>query len=148
MNPWIHVCAGVLTNRRGEVLICQRRPGGSFGSRWEFPGGKVEPSETPRSCLARELREELGIGCRVGRRLLAVEHRYGNGCRVRLVFFRVQRRGGRMRSLAFQQVRWVAKRALGSFDILEADAALVELLNRPGRGRRRPRNPRTAERRP
>ena len=128
----LRVCAGVILNRRGQILLCQRRPGGRFGLRWEFPGGKREPGEPARSCLARELREELGIGCRIGRKLLTVEHRYPEGTRVRLDFFRAHRARGRIRNLAFRQLRWVRRRSLRFFDILEADAALVRLLTRTG----------------
>ena len=55
------VAAVALVDTDGRVLIAQRPEGKSMAGLWEFPGGKVEPGETPEACLIRELKEELGI---------------------------------------------------------------------------------------
>ncbi len=55
------VVACALVDADGRVLIAQRPEGKQLAGLWEFPGGKVEPGETPEDCLVRELREELGI---------------------------------------------------------------------------------------
>ncbi len=55
------VSAVALIDRDGRVLLAQRPAGKSMAGLWEFPGGKVEPGETPEAALIRELREELGI---------------------------------------------------------------------------------------
>lgn len=123
-----HVAAGVLLNDRDEVLLCQRRPAGRFGLKWEFPGGKVEPGETPRAALARELREELGIDCEPGRRLMRLEHRYDRGPEVLLEFFQVGGWRGSVSNLGFHDIRWVPRAGLAGYDILEADAPLVRRL--------------------
>lgn len=55
------VAAVALIDRDGRVLLAQRPEGKSLAGLWEFPGGKVEPGETPEAALIRELHEELGI---------------------------------------------------------------------------------------
>ncbi|WP_435140124.1 8-oxo-dGTP diphosphatase MutT [Pseudopelagicola sp. nBUS_19] len=57
----IHVSAVVLLDLDGRVLLAQRPKGKSMAGLWEFPGGKIEPEETPEDALIRELQEELGI---------------------------------------------------------------------------------------
>jgi mutator protein MutT len=60
-KPTLLVAAAALIDADGRVLICQRPPGKQLAGLWEFPGGKVEPGETPEACLIRELEEELSI---------------------------------------------------------------------------------------
>jgi 8-oxo-dGTP diphosphatase len=60
-KPTVLVAAAALIDVDGRVLICQRPQGKQLAGLWEFPGGKVEPGETPEQCLIRELDEELGI---------------------------------------------------------------------------------------
>ncbi len=60
-NAALLVVAVALIDADGRVLVQQRPPGGSMAGLWEFPGGKIEPGETPEAALVRELEEELGI---------------------------------------------------------------------------------------
>lgn len=60
-NPVVIVAAVALVDADNRVLIAQRPQGKSMAGLWEFPGGKVEPGETPEQALHRELQEELGI---------------------------------------------------------------------------------------
>ena len=55
------VSAAIIKNSDNEILICRRGPGGSCEFLWEFPGGKIEPGESPEECLVRECLEELEI---------------------------------------------------------------------------------------
>jgi 8-oxo-dGTP diphosphatase len=59
--PVTLVVAAALIDPDGRVLIAERPPGKAMAGLWEFPGGKIEPGETPETALIRELREELGI---------------------------------------------------------------------------------------
>ena len=61
----LRVSAAIINNSDNEILICQRGPGGSCEFLWEFPGGKIEPGESPEECVVRECREELGIDIEV-----------------------------------------------------------------------------------
>nr|WP_310524025.1 8-oxo-dGTP diphosphatase MutT [Polymorphobacter sp.] len=57
----VHVVAAALINADNHVLVAQRPAGKSLAGLWEFPGGKIEPHETPEAALVRELAEELGL---------------------------------------------------------------------------------------
>lgn len=59
------VTAAVI-EKDGRVLIAQRKTGDALAGKWEFPGGKLEPGETPEACLRRELREEFGVETEIG----------------------------------------------------------------------------------
>ena len=60
-KPILLVAAAALVDRENRVLLAQRPPGKSLAGLWEFPGGKVDPGETPERALIRELQEELSI---------------------------------------------------------------------------------------
>ncbi len=60
-KPVVLVVAVALVDNDGRVLLAQRPEGKKLAGMWEFPGGKVEPNETPEAALLRELREELGL---------------------------------------------------------------------------------------
>ena len=75
-NP-LQVVAAVIIHD-ATVLTCRRKPGKSAAGLWEFPGGKVEPAETPDAALRREIREELGVDIQVGRLLLRETTRVGD----------------------------------------------------------------------
>jgi 8-oxo-dGTP diphosphatase len=120
------VVAAVI-ERDGRVLICQRK-GGRHALKWEFPGGKVERGESPQEALARELREELAIGARIGEEMHRLEARYGNGPLIFLTFFRVTEFSGEPRNLQFAQIVWELRGKLPEYDFLEGDVEFVRTL--------------------
>jgi len=85
--PFLIVCAGLVFRDDGALLIARRPPGGFMPGYWEFPGGKLEAGETPEACLAREIREELGVEVAIGRIFHAMIHAYPDR-RVLLLFYR------------------------------------------------------------
>ncbi|MBI5137221.1 MAG: (deoxy)nucleoside triphosphate pyrophosphohydrolase [Nitrospirae bacterium] len=111
----------------GRVLVTRRAPGAHLGGLWEFPGGKLESGEAPQAALVRELREELGIGCRVLARWRPLRHRYGER-RVVLYPFLCVPVGGRPRPLAATRMRWVAAGALGGLRFPAASRPLLRRL--------------------
>lgn len=92
MEDLLLVTAAVLALEDGRVLLARRRPGRAEAGLWEFPGGKVEPGETPPESLARELREELGLQVEVGPLLAACDGRTPSGRPLRLLAFQVRLR--------------------------------------------------------
>ncbi len=116
--------------RDGRVLICQRRAGDRHPLKWEFPGGKVEPGETPRAALERELREELAVAASIGPEIANYEFTYPGRAPVRLIFHRVSQWQGEPCNLAFTEIRWEAVERLPEYDFLEGDVELVRRLAR------------------
>jgi 8-oxo-dGTP diphosphatase len=111
-----------------DVLICQRRPDQPMSLKWEFPGGKIEPGETPEQALIRELEEELGIAAIIGPRIAQIRHRYRNGGTIDLQFFTVKHFTGELNNRIFNAMQWVPLSALPSFDFLAADLGLIRDL--------------------
>ena len=113
--------------RAGKVLIRRRLPEGPFASLWEFPGGKCEAGESPESCAAREVREELGVELKITERWAPLDHPYP-GWRVRLHPFRGTLLSGEPRALGCAELRWVENCALPSYVFPEASLPLVGRL--------------------
>jgi len=129
--PWVPVVAAVIRRGDGRVLLA-RRPRGAHAGLWEFPGGKVEPGERPEQALARELREELGIGVEVGEAMLTVEHRYPH-IAIRMTAYGCRLVSGKPRGLHGQQVVWAGPDELLSFPMPEADVPIARRVQQ-GRG--------------
>ena len=125
----IEVVAGVIV-RDGCVLVCQRPPGGHHPGKWEFPGGKVEPSESLERALRRELHEELNIDVKAGPVLWRTEHQYPGRERFALTFLLVSEYEGVPANGAFAVVRWVPIGTLSQYDFLEGDREFVEQVER------------------
>ena len=121
----VHVVAAII-ERQGRFLICRRKPEQVHPLKWEFPGGKVEPGETPGQALARELEEELGILGAVGEEITRYQHAYPGRNPILLIFFRVTQFGGEPRNVVFHEMRWEPAEKLGEFDFVEGDTQLIQ----------------------
>jgi mutator protein MutT len=122
----IEVSAG-LVFRDGKLLIAQRHADAHLGGSWEFPGGKRECDESFETCLARELREELGIEIAVRELVETVEHDYDDK-RVLLKFFRCEWLANEPQALGCPAFQWITREELSSYDFPAADARLLERL--------------------
>ena len=100
----ILVTAAVIINQ-GKILMAQRLPLGDAAGKWEFPGGKVELGEDPRSCMERELKEELGIMVAVDKVLDVVSGVHGEQQMV-IIYFHCRIRAGAPAPLQCQEIRW------------------------------------------
>ena len=111
--------------KQDKILICQRTEHQPHPLKWEFPGGKIEADEAPVAALSRELEEELGIRPSIGRKITTIQHNYGANNAVELHFYLVERYEGELQNRIFQEIRWVGRKELPTFDFLEADVAMV-----------------------
>ena len=124
----IHVACGVVF--RGDFLLAASRPAGrACNGAWEFPGGKLEPGETPARALIRELREELALEVTVFDEMFRLEARTGDGRLLVLHFVRafaapesepVPQEG--------QEFRWLRRSELESVPWLENDRRFLDFL--------------------
>ena len=114
--------------KQGKLLVCQRTRHQTMPLKWEFPGGKIEEGEQPRSALRRELEEELGILATVGDEVRRIQHEYPNGGKVELRFFIVREYQREIENRIFRDIQWVEPKDLPAYDFLEADLTLVKEL--------------------
>jgi 8-oxo-dGTP diphosphatase len=119
--------AAALIFRGGKLLITQRPEGGHLGGLWEFPGGKREPRETFEECLARELREELGIEAEVGELLESLTHEYPDRT-VQLKFFCCRLKLSEPQPIGCAAFKWVGAGELKDHPFPAADARLLQRL--------------------
>ena len=114
-----------VVRRAGRVLIARRHGHAERGGQWEFPGGKVEPGETERQALVREIGEELGCGIAVGRLLVRHRHRYPD-LEVELAFYACDLpAGAEPRPLGAEALEWADESSLPSYDFCEADRPIL-----------------------
>jgi 8-oxo-dGTP diphosphatase len=135
------VVAALCRDEAGRVLLTQRREDQPMPLYWELPGGKLEPGESPEAALAREVREELGVGADVGRIDDVVFHRYDEFDLLMLVYACVLR--GVPSAVEVRALDWVEPARLGEVDVLPADRPLCARLaaDAGGRGMVRPSGP-------
>ena len=130
MSKLVEVAAGVIRGPDGRFLLGRRAPGTFYPGYWEFPGGKVEPGESPAMALARELREELGITVDACWPWLVREHHYEHA-RVRLHFFEVPRWHGEVNDHVHSELAWVSARDAVCEPMLPANGPIFKALRLP-----------------
>jgi 8-oxo-dGTP diphosphatase len=123
----LQVVAAII-EREGRILICRRTAAQSHPLQWEFPGGKVEPGESPAGALARELEEELGITGAAGEEIARYDFAYPGKTPIELIFIRVARFAGEPRNLIFHEMSWEPPERLAAFDFVEGDRDFIRAL--------------------
>jgi 8-oxo-dGTP diphosphatase len=125
----VQVVAAII-QRGGHILIGQRQPAQSHPLQWEFPGGKVEPGETPEQALARELHEELDIQDAAGVEIMRYPYTYPGKNPIDLIFFRVTSFRGEPRNLIFHDMRWEQPGGLAKLNFVEGDTDFIRSLSK------------------
>jgi 8-oxo-dGTP diphosphatase len=127
--PLVLVAAAALVDADGRVLLAQRPAGKPLAGLWEFPGGKVDPGETPETALIRELAEELGID--VAASCLATfsfaSHSYSD-FHLLMPLYVCRKWSGIPAAREGQRFAWVRPARLGDYPMPPADTPLVAML--------------------
>lgn len=123
------VSAVALIDRDGRILLTQRPEGKSMAGLWEFPGGKIEPGETPEMALIRELQEELGIdtwsSCLAP--LTFASHSYAD-FHLLMPVFACRKWQGQASGKEGQRLKWVNASDLKNYDMPPADIPIIPIL--------------------
>lgn len=125
----VEVAAVILENQNGEILVARRKTGKKLAGFWEFPGGKIEPGESPRECLVRELQEEMNLVIEIGDYVGEHIHEYEEGP-IRLVAYKGKIVGGEIKLKDHDHYLWLSPRDLEKENLAPADVFFIEKLQR------------------
>ena len=124
----IVIPCGVALIRRGhEFLISQRKESDSFGSLWEFPGGKKDPEESFEECVAREVKEEVDIDVLVHEKLMEIRRPYHERI-IWLNFFMCSYVAGEPRPVDCERVEWVDVEDMKNYEFPPANEQVIQKL--------------------
>jgi 8-oxo-dGTP diphosphatase len=121
----LHVVCAVI--RKDDKIFATQRGYGEFKDGWEFPGGKIEPGETPQQALKREIHEELDTEINVGDQIETVEYDYPE-FHLSMQCFWCNVVSGKLTLLEAEDARWLTKDTIESVDWLPADKELVQKI--------------------
>ena len=129
MTKVVLVVAAALVNKDGQVLLAQRPEGKSMAGLWEFPGGKIDPGETPEVALARELREEVSIVCDANdlRPMTFASHSYED-FHLLMPLYALHTWRGSPTPVEGQKLEWVSPARLHDYPAPAADVPLFDEL--------------------
>lgn len=126
MRKSIEVVAAVILDAQGRIFATQRGYG-EWKDWWEFPGGKIEPGETPQQALHREIREELDADIVVGELIRTINYDYP-AFHLTMHCFRCALTNDRLTLLEHEAAKWLKPKELQSVRWLPADEEIIELL--------------------
>jgi A/G-specific adenine glycosylase len=122
------VGAAVILNAKNQILIAQRKTeGGMLAGLWEFPGGKIAKGETMPQCIARELKEEMGLSIEVGPHLVTVPHAYSHFT-IELHAYFARIKSGRPRHIECADHAWVTREQFDDYPFSKADLEIIRAL--------------------
>lgn len=123
----MYVVTAAVIIRDRKVLIAQRQSGSHMEYKWEFPGGKLEPDETPEECIVREIKEEMDIDIEVIDIYKVVKFKYEEKD-ILLLCYLCRILEGEGKAIECNDFRWVTKNELPDFDFVPADLPIIEKL--------------------
>jgi len=110
-----------------RLLIAKRHSKDPLGGKWEFPGGKIEPGETPKECLVREIKEELGVEVKIGP--FYDDNVYSSQDHdIHLLFYWAEVITGKVIPVVHDDLKWTTIEELANFDFAPADIPIVKRL--------------------
>jgi 8-oxo-dGTP diphosphatase len=127
-KDYIEVTVAVI-RRSDSFLVAKRPEGKAFAGKWEFPGGKIEPMESPETCLIREIQEELGVPIIIREPLTVLDYEYPNGKKFKFHVYLCELEG-EPQSLWHSEILWLEGDNLGTVDLLEADKEIIPLIRK------------------
>lgn len=119
---------GAVIEHHGRILACRRRPDKAEGGKWEFPGGKVEPGETPQQALSREISEELHLHDAKVRNLVTRATTQSGEKRIDLACYHVDVTTLPSFSTDHDSMKWCTREQLSTLNWARADLPTVEKL--------------------
>ncbi len=123
----IDVAAAVLENTEGRILIARRKADTFLGGYWEFPGGKIEPGESPAECAARELHEEMHVRIEAGDIIAETVYDYGTKV-VHLIAVRAILLDGHFTLHDHDEIRWVTAHEMDDYLFAPADEIILDKI--------------------
>ena len=124
----LQVTAALLVHNQ-KILIAQRNNVGRFANKWEFPGGKIDPGETPQECLQRELQEELGLEATIGDLFSDTLYHYEHGeIRQFTYWAKFATPSATIQLSEHQALAWVLPAELSHYEFAGADLAVAKLI--------------------
>lgn len=127
----VRVVCGIIFNEE-KILLCRRKAEKTLGGYWEFPGGKVEPDESETDALFRELKEELSIKVEIQKHFKTTLHKYEQ-VQIELIAYGCKFIQADFVLIDHDEILWVKKKELLSFNLAPADVPIAKALIEQGR---------------
>jgi len=121
------VVAGIIRHN-GQYLITKRFDNAHLGGMWEFPGGKIMKGESEKIALQREIKEEVGVDCSVGKLVYETSYHYPD-ISIKIKFYQCKLLSGEPQPLECAAVKWIEPSELSQYEFPPSDIKLIQILS-------------------